>query len=428
MRKDVPEPEKFRQAGNVGCLLTFGAKSATIEHSESKGDNMLKRTVCIGALLLALICALSSCRVLDSLIGLVRKTEEETETQLPWDDSLPAWSAEETYSAAMAVLEDPTGGIVDISAAKYSYGALCDDLEALARAYPARFSYRSIGTTAAGREIWLGVLGNPEAPRQVVVSAAIHAREYLTALLTMRQVEFYLANYGTGSYEGTPYYRLFEETCFYILPMTNPDGVMLAQEGLDSLPNDEMKDFVRGIFETEGKENGYKTLSVFLSHWKANARGVDLNRNYDALWENYAKGPDRPESHQYKGPSPASEAETQALTGLISSLSNPVAVLCMHSQGEVVYWNCGQSGDIRQQTRLYAERIGDRTGYRVVNEQNNDASLSDWAVLKKGIVSITVETGKGSYPMPISQFPQMWEQNYDLLPLTAAWFAKGAGT
>lgn len=379
----------------------------------------MKNRICRSAcLLLALVLMLTSCDVWNRLLHGIG----DSETELPWDNSLPVWSADETHAAAMALLDDPSGGIVDASKEKYSYSELCEDLAMLAGAYPARFSYESIGQTAAGREIWLCVMGNRNASRQVVVSASLHAREYLTTLLTMRQVEFCLANYATGSYGGIPYRELFEDTCFYILPMCNPDGVMIAQEGLDSLPTEEMRAFVRNIFETEGRENGYKTLSVFLSQWKANARGVDLNRNYDALWAEYAKGPDRPESHQYKGPAPESEAETQAIVRLINGLANPVAVLCLHTQGQVIYWNCGQTGEIRTQTRAFAERIGESTEYEVVNRQNNDASLSDWAVLKKGIVSVTVEMGKGKFPMPISQFPLIWMRNYDLFAVTAAAF------
>lgn len=372
--------------------------------------------------LLLSVCLLSSCRVTEHLFGLFFGTVEqgtEQETAPP----LPLWSAEETAAAAMAVLDDPSGGIVDTSRAAYSYDDLCDDLSALARAYPDLFSYRSLGRTAAGREIFAAVLGDTNAPHQAVVSAAIHAREYMTSLLTMRQIEFCLANYETATYDGRSYRELFSETCFYILPMTNPDGVMLAQQGLDSLPTEEMRDFVRGIFETEGKENGYKTLSIFLSHWKANARGVDLNRNYDALWEAYQKGPDQPRSYQYKGDAPESEAETQALVGLINGLRDPVAVLCLHSQGEVIYWNCGQSGEIRSETRAFAQTVGERNGYRVVNTQNNDASLSDWSILRKGIVSVTVEMGKGSFPLSIGQWGTVWSQNYDLFALTAAYFS-----
>lgn len=387
---------------------------------------MQKRRLYMALALVLSLVLLSSCRFADSLRQWFhfQPISPSTDTDRAPDSSVPVWSADQTYAAAMTALEDPAGGIVDISVARYSYNALCEDLAALAERYSFAFSYRSLGQTAAGREIWLAVLGNPQAKRQVVVSAAIHAREYLTAQLTMRQLEFYLANYDCGTYGGASYRTLFEEICFYIVPMTNPDGVMLAQEGLDSLPTVEMRNFVQHIFETEGRANGYKTLSVFLSHWKANARGVDLNRNYDALWAEYSKGPDAPASYQYKGDSPGSEAETRALTALIEGLTDPVAVLCMHSQGEVIYWNCGQAGDVRTQTQAYAAELAERTGYRMVDDRNNDASLSDWAALRQGLVSVTVEMGLGKYPLPLTQLYAMWQSNYDLLPLTAAYFAR----
>jgi len=146
------------------------------------------------------------------------------------------WSDEDALAAARLMLKHPTGGVVDVSKATYSHSELASDLEFLSKIYPRYFTYTSIGKSVAGRDIYVGVLGDPNAPRQVVVTAAIHAREYLTALLVMKQLEFYLSNYTTGSFGGIPYSTLFSECCFYILPMVNPDGVMLAQEGLTSLP------------------------------------------------------------------------------------------------------------------------------------------------------------------------------------------------
>ena len=68
------------------------------------------------------------------------------------------------------------------------------------------------------------------------------------------------------------------------------------------------------------------------------------------------------------------------------------------------------------------EAVAERTGYELLDEQNNDASLSDWAELERGIPAITVEIGSNSLLLPISQFPSIWMETYDLLPLTAAHF------
>ncbi len=334
----------------------------------------------------------------------------------PTRPSLPLWSAGDDIAAANKVLALPTGGIVDVSKQKYTYDEMVSDLSALATVYPRYFSYREIGRSVADRPLYVGILGNPDAEKQVVVSAAIHAREYMTAMLVMKQIEFSLQYYTTGSYHNIPYATLFENVCFYVVPMTNPDGVMLSQEGISSLPA-ALRNTVTDCFARE--RHNYANLSDYLAHWKANARGVDLNRNYDALWEQYDKA-DAPQSYQYKGPSPASEPETQAMVALIDSLPRVACVLCIHSQGEVLYWNCGQSNPER--TLLFTESVADRNGYRIIQAQNNDASLSDWCELERGIVSITVETGNVACPLPIDQFRAIWLDNFDLLALTALYF------
>ena len=59
----------------------------------------------------------------------------------------------------------------------------------------------------------------------------------------------------------------------YFIPMTNPDGVRLAQEGAGFIRNKELKKNLLQI-------NGGPDFSL----WKANINGVDLNTNFDARW------------------------------------------------------------------------------------------------------------------------------------------------
>ena len=384
----------------------------------------MKRKTALLALLISLSILLPSC-ISSSIIRLETLPPEESRenpTSAPTEELAPVvggiWSDEQALAAAELMLRHPTGGVVDISKSAYSYDEMVADLQNLAKIYPRYFRCGVIGTSVAGRELYVGVLGNPNAPKQVVVTAAIHAREYLTALLVMKQLEFYLQSYTKGSYKGISYSTLFEECCFYIVPMVNPDGVMMAQEGLPSLPLT-LQTKILNIYETE--QHSYESVSAFLACWKANANGVDLNRNYDALWDEYNKT-GVPASSQYKGPSPASEPETQAMVSLISSLPNVVCSLCIHSQGEVIYWNCGQKGEAAAATRAFAGAVSRLNGYYVVPEQNNDASLSDWCELKLGVVAITVETGNVACPLPIEQFHDIFLDNYLLWAMTALYF------
>ncbi len=342
----------------------------------------------------------------------------EEATRPYWDPARPVWNDTQLTAAAQSILAAPSAGIVDVSNARYTYYAMQADLDALSKLYPALFSYRSIGKSVAGRDIYLAVLGNPNAPRRILVSAGIHGREYMTSQLTMKQLEFYLANYAVGTCQGIPYATLFEECCFYVLPMTNPDGVMISQDGVNSLPNEALRQQLLGFFE---RNTEYKNQELYFSHWKANANGVDLNRNYDAKWQSYA-GATSPQAWQYKGPSPASEPETRAVVGLINSLPNLQAVLCIHSQGEVLYWNCGQPDPDR--TLRLTEAISQLNGYEVIMKQSNDASLSDWCELEKSVPAVTVEIGKvsGNLLLPTEEFPKVWTANFNLLPYVAAYY------
>ncbi|MBQ7347125.1 MAG: peptidase [Clostridia bacterium] len=347
-----------------------------------------------------------------------------TETLAPADalDAVfPSWSdVEKNAKLFLTATENP---IVDATDAAYSYTDMATDLQILANAYPTHLSYRSIGKSVAGRDIYLAVLGNPDAPRQIVVSAGIHAREYMTPLLVMKQIEYILAYRNDGACNGFSYASILEKYCFYIVPMSNPDGIMLSQEGLSSLSDTELCDKIFSIYYADfaaGITNA-GNVNEYLKYWKANAAGTDLNRNFDALWEEYDRI-FRPSCQNYKGPSAASEPETQALVTLTESLNNIQAVLCIHSQGEVLYWDCGQNAALSEATRAFTAMIAARNGYYIVDEQNNDASYSDWCALEKGLIAVTVETGTGSCPLPIEQFETIWSDNFDLLLLSAVYF------
>ena len=378
----------------------------------------------LSILLSLLLClSLASCIQIPQGDAVTEKAQE-SETDAPVNP--PALKDFSDPSAvALAFLQEPNGAIVDCSEREYSYAELQADLTALAEAHPTRFSYRSFGKSVAGRELYVGILGNPNAKKQVLVSAGLHGREYLTPLLVMKQLEFYLTYYDVGHYDGIPYATLFDEVCFYVIPMNNPDGIMLSQEGISSLTDPDLRKTVESIYYSDLSAGltSQTNINKYLQYWKANARGVDLNRNFDALWEKYYNY-SLPSFAQYKGPSAASEPETQATAALTESLSNPAAVLCIHSQGEVIYWNCGQESSLADATLKFVEALSDRTGYEIITERNNDASFSDWCALKKDLIAVTLETGLGFCPLDLDKFEPMWKDNFDLLPLTAAYFFK----
>ena len=84
------------------------------------------------------------------------------------------------------------GQIVDPSRAEYSYEEMAEDLRLFAEQYPSLVRVSTAGKTFDGREIYYADFGRADAPRQIFVSAGIHGREYLTPLLAMKMLEYYL--------------------------------------------------------------------------------------------------------------------------------------------------------------------------------------------------------------------------------------------
>ena len=85
--------------------------------------------------------------------------------------------------------------------------------------------------TKDGRNVYDIVLGNSSSSKNILIQASIHAREYMTAQLVMKQIEYYLANEKTESYDGVTYSELLNSVAFHIIPMVNPDGVTISQLG-----------------------------------------------------------------------------------------------------------------------------------------------------------------------------------------------------
>lgn len=333
----------------------------------------------------------------------------------------PLWK--NALAEATLYFEEPHDAIVDHSKREYSFEEMETDLKLLAERYPEQFFYLSFGQSVAGRELYVAVLGNPDAEKKILVSAGLHGREYLTPLLTMMQIEFYLHYYDVGSYGEHSYRELLDRCCFYIVPMSNPDGIMLSQEGLSSLDDPDLRKTVEEIYQAD-KEKGYTSqedIDEYLKFWKANANGVDLNRNFDALWEEYRAGERVPCHKNHKGPSAASEPETRALVALTERLDDLAAVLCIHSQGEVLYWDCGQPAPLYEETLAFTRAIAAKNGYAVIEEQNNDASFSDWCALEKGLIAVTVETGLGTCPLYIDKLEAIWFDNFELWLLAAVY-------
>jgi hypothetical protein len=230
------------------------------------------------------------------------------------------------YAASVAVSELPSG--------RTGYRVLADfgrEIDELVARFPDLAKRISIGTSVEGRdltgiEIGRDVTG-PEDGRPVfLMFGAHHAREWPSAELPMEFAYDLLENYGTDA----RITDLLDRGRAIIVPVSNPDGYDASRTSGSLV---DLREVDGGgtvsILATPG--NAYKRKNcryvdgqtqpegtcVLLASPGGLGVGIDLNRNYGALWGGPGASGD-PTSATYRGPAPFSEPETQAIRDLIS--------------------------------------------------------------------------------------------------------------
>lgn len=312
--------------------------------------------------------------------------------------------------------------IVDTTKQRYSYEDMVSDLEELKKVYPNQMELNILTTTKDNRNVYEVIVGNPDAKRHMIIHASIHAREYMTTLLVMKQLEYYLNQYETGTYNDQSYRELFDQIAIHLLPMVNPDGVSISQGIVDEnsqisgVRSSTIQEEILRWYERDHTSGATSlTLSRYMERFKANANGVDLNRNFDYGWEEFI-GSSQPGAEKYKGTTVESEPETKALVELTRKLE-PVAAISYHATGSVIYWDYGQTGSLRESCEALVDRIHEVTGYEIkyaATDKQDAAGYGDWAVMVEQIPSATVEIGTGTAPLAIDEFTYIWDRNREM--------------
>lgn len=291
----------------------------------------------------------------------------------------------------------------------YTYENLSQDADILSKLYPEYVTADSLGRTMDGRELYHFIVGDPQAEEKIFVNGGIHGREYMTSQLVMKQTAVFLKHLAAGdSYKDQSYRKLLENRAVHVVPMVNPDGVSISQLGMDGVQTAEVRAKVVDI----ARQDGQTAAGNYLTRWKANGNGVDLNRNFDALWDEYYDPAGHPSSDHHKGSSPGCEKESAAMIQLTEQEAFAMTI-SYHTQGSVIYWYFAQKGDLYEDTLSFAERISHLTGYHMdANYEALDpAGYKDWAISKQGIPSLTIEVGTETSPVPSGQFEDVWRRN-----------------
>ena len=331
-----------------------------------------------------------------------------------------------TYTNASPM---PEGDIVATDSVLYTYDMVMRDMFFLKQRYPDLCEIIKLGTTADGRDIIDVAVGSKTASKNVIIQYSMHAREYINTLLGMKQLEELLKGMQSGTeYNGITYSALLQDVRLHIIPLMNPDGVTISQLGFDGINNETIRADLNKIWATDNEAGrGDVNLAAYTSLWKANALGVDLNRNYDTLWEDASVGgTTEPSSARYPGPSAHSEKETVALLALEEAV-NCSAQIAYHSEGDLIFWNYGVEGDLYAKDEQLALTVGAVTGYPLestVTSNQSTSGCSDYFIRELGVPSITIETGTGDCPIGIDQWDAIWAANWQVLPAVAELFTR----
>jgi len=270
----------------------------------------------------------------------------------------------------------------------YTFSEIEEHLDELHGYYPELITEKvSLGQTLEGRNIWMvKVSDNPQADEdepEMLYTGLHHAREPMSYMNLFYFMYWLLENYGMDP-EAT---ALVNSRELYFIPAVNPDGLVYNQQ---IAPNG------GGMQRKNRRETCLSTPD-----------GIDLNRNYSFMWgyDNSGSSPDGC-SETYRGASPFSEPETEAVKNFVEAHNFAIA-LNYHSYGNLFIHPYGydpglslpeehyeifiEYGEEMTQYNNYLLGTGIETvGYTVNGE------ACDWMYGEHGIYAYTPEVGADS--------------------------------
>lgn len=285
---------------------------------------------------------------------------------------------------------------------RYSWDQMMSEAEKLEEMYPDLISLSSAGKSVEGRELLLVKLGT--GGKKIFMCGAHHAREYISSSYLMKMIEAY-ADYSVKgeNYGNYDVKTLLREVTIYILPMVNPDGVNLVNNGIKAVSNPEAVEAM-ALTGTSYRE------------WKSNIDGVDLNRQYPAYWDEKIDEVGEPASENFKGTASTTEAEVQAMIAL-SEANDFILSASFHSKGNLVYWADSGTVDLISGVKDIAKRLCSLTGYELMPVSGKPsvygAGYENWFRLEFKRPSFCIElTSSNSTNLPHNDKdfdPQVWE-------------------
>ena len=356
----------------------------------------------------------------------------------------------------------------------YRYEDLTRILHAYAEEFPHLVVIESIGKSYEGRDIWLMTVtcfatGSDREKPALWVDGNIHATELAPSSACLYLLQTLVTAYGTHP----DITRCLDTRTFYICPRVNPDGAELAladkpkfirsstrpypydEEPLDGLVSEDMDGDRRILMmripdangawkicpteprllvrreptETGGRyyrllpEGRIEDYDGVLINIKPPKEGLDLNRNFPALW--------RQEAEQAgAGSYPTSEPEVRSLVHFITSHTNITGAVAFHTFSGVLLRPYSHLSDEElplNDLHTY-QRIGEKgtelTGYPAISVFHDfrydpkdciTGTFDDWAYEHQGLFGWTVEVWSPQRQAGINKYKYIdWYREHPL--------------
>lgn len=289
----------------------------------------------------------------------------------------------------------------------YDYMGLRKLIDTLCKRYQ-NLQQFTIGKSCGGRDI--NALKFGCADEYVLFAAAFHGSEHITSnVLLMFLDEFAYAHAHNRSLAGVNVRKALGNRGIIFVPRVNPDGCEISIHG------------ALGCGNKAGEI--YKLCEGDFLHWNANLRGVDINHNFDAGWQELRKQERKagilgPAPTRFGGFTPCSEPETVAMVNLCKE-HNIHHALALHSQGEVIYWSYNGYED--KISKQMAEIMAATSGYALDVPINlaTGGGFKDWFLKEILRPAFTVEVGRGKNPLPICDAQKIYSDVREMLTISA---------
>ncbi|MCG1022561.1 M14 family zinc carboxypeptidase [Sutcliffiella horikoshii] len=283
----------------------------------------------------------------------------------------------------------------------YTYDRMREDLKLLKRKYRDEMVIKLVGKSEFGQNIWAAKLGHGK--DNILILGGHHGREWLTTSLVMTKLEYYLHAYKTNQKIFGYDSKVLDEVSIWFIPMVNPDGIRIQQEGIGFLP----KQYQKRLVEMNNNSTDF-------DRWKANGLGIDLNRQYPAGWESIKEKTIDPSYQYYKGKFPMQAKEVKAVVTFTREI-DPLMAVTYHSSGRVLYWYFKNDQTVVKRDKKIADQLSAITGYPLDQPEEHavGGGFSDWFVTEFKRPSFTPEISyfvEDTNP-PISVFQEEWNRN-----------------